>query len=106
MTDFVQITTTTGNRQDAEQIAAELISRKLAGCVQVSGPISSTFRWQGKVETAEEWVCVIKTSRAQVAAVQAAFAEIHPYELPEVIATPIVAGSTAYLKWLEEQLGS
>lgn len=106
MTDFVQITTTTGNRQDAEQIAAELISRRLAGCVQVSGPITSTFRWQGKVETAEEWVCVIKTSRAQVAAVQAALAEIHPYEVPEVIATPIVAGSTAYLKWLEEQLGS
>lgn len=106
MTDFVQITTTTGNRQDAEQIAAELISRKLAGCVQVSGPISSTFRWQGKVETAEEWVCIIKTSRAQVAAIQAALGEIHPYEVPEVIATPIVAGSTAYLKWLEEQLGS
>ena len=106
MTDFVQIATTTGNRQDAEQIAAELISRKLAGCVQVSGPISSTFRWQGKVETAEEWVCIIKTSRAQVAAIQAALAEIHPYEVPEVIATPIVAGSTAYLKWLEEQLGS
>lgn len=106
MTDFVQITTTTGNRQDAEQIAAELISRRLAGCVQVSGPITSTFRWQGKVETAEEWVCVIKTSRAQVAAVQAALAEIHPYEVPEVIATPIVAGSTAYLKWLEEQLGT
>lgn len=106
MTDFVQITTTTGNRQDAEQIAAELISRRLAGCVQVSGPITSAFRWQGKVETAEEWVCVIKTSRAQVAAVQAALAEIHPYEVPEVIATPIVAGSTAYLKWLEEQLGT
>ena len=61
MTEFVQITTTTGKRHDAEQIAAELVSRRLAGCVQVSGPIVSTFRWQGKVETAEEWMCVIKT---------------------------------------------
>ena len=70
MTEFVQITTTTGKRQDAEQIASELVSRRLAGCVQVSGPIVSTFRWQGKVETAEEWMCVIKTSRAQLAAIR------------------------------------
>lgn len=74
MTEFIQITTTTGNRQDAEQIAADLISRRLAACVQVNGPIASTFRWQGKVETAEEWACVIKTIRTQFAAVQAALA--------------------------------
>lgn len=104
MIEFVQITTTTGKRQDAEQIAAELVSRRLAGCVQVSGPIVSTFRWQGKVETAEEWMCVIKTSRDQLAAIQKAFVEIHPYEVPEIIATPIVDGSEAYLKWLGEQL--
>ena len=104
MTDYVQITTTTGTRQDAERIAAELVSRRLAGCVQVSGPIASTFRWQGKVETAEEWMCVIKTSHAQLPAIRAAFEEIHPYEVPEIIATPIVDGSEAYLKWLGEQL--
>ena len=106
MSEFVQITTTTGNRQDAEQIAAELVSRRLAGCVQVSGPIMSTFRWQGKIETAEEWMCVIKTSRAQFAAIHEALGEIHPYEVPELVATPILEGSDAYLRWLEEQLGS
>jgi periplasmic divalent cation tolerance protein len=105
MTDFIQITTTTGKRQDAEQIASELVSRRLAGCVQVSGPIVSTFRWQGKVETAEEWMCVIKTSRTQLTAIRTAFEEIHPYEVPELIATPSVDGSEAYLKWLAEQLG-
>ena len=67
MTEFLQITTTTGTRQDAEQIAAELVSRRLAGCVQVSGPIQSTYRWQGKMETAEEWMCTAKTSRDQLA---------------------------------------
>ena len=97
MTEYVQITTTTGKRQDAEQIAAELVSRRLAGCVQVSGPIASTFRWQGKVETAEEWMCVIKTSHDKIAEIQQAFDEIHPYEVPEMIATPIVDGSEAYL---------
>ncbi len=104
MTEFVQLTTTTGTRQDAEEIAAELVSRNLAGCVQVSGPIHSTFRWQGKVESAEEWMCTAKTSRAQVAAIQTLLKEIHRYEVPELIATPIVDGSEAYLKWLGEQL--
>lgn len=105
MTEFIQITTTTGKRHDAEQIASELITRRLAACVQVSGPVVSTFRWQGKVETAEEWMCVIKTSRAQFAAIQAAFKQLHPYDVPELIAMPIVNGSEEYLAWLGEQLG-
>jgi periplasmic divalent cation tolerance protein len=104
MSEYVQITTTTGARHDAEQIASELVSRRLAGCVQVSGPITSTFRWQDKVETAEEWMCTAKTSRDQLGAIQKLFAEIHPYEVPEVIATAIVDGSVAYLKWLGEQV--
>lgn len=104
MSEFVQITTTTGKRQDAEQIAAELVSRKLAGCVQVSGPIVSTFRWQGKIETGEEWLCVIKTSEAKIAEIKRAFDEIHPYEVPELIATPIVDGSEGYLRWLKTEL--
>lgn len=104
MSEFLQITTTTGKRQDAEQIAAELVSRRLAGCVQVSGPIVSTFRWQGKTETLEEWMCTIKTGRAQLAAIQKVIDEIHPYEVPELIATPIVGGSEKYLAWLAGEL--
>lgn len=105
MMEFVQITTTTGTRHDAEQIAAELVSRRLAGCVQISGPIQSTYRWQGKTETAEEWLCTAKTSREQLSGIQEVLGEIHRYEVPELIATPIVDGSEKYLKWLEEQLG-
>jgi len=104
--EFLQITTTTGTRHDAEQIAAELVSRRLAGCVQISGPIVSTYRWQGKTETSEEWMCTIKTERAQFDAIRQVIDEIHPYEVPELIATPIVAGSEKYLDWLKEQLGS
>jgi periplasmic divalent cation tolerance protein len=104
MSDFLQITTTTGNRHDAEQIAAELVSRRLAGCVQVSGPIVSTFRWQGKTETLEEWVCTVKTTAEKFAAVQQAILEIHPYEVPEVIATEIVGGSEKYLAWLRAEV--
>jgi periplasmic divalent cation tolerance protein len=106
MTEFVQLTTTTSKRQEAEQIAAELISRRLAACVQVSGPIQSTFRWQGNTETLEEWTCTIKTGRDQLTAIQALMAEIHPYEVPELIATPIVGGSEKYLAWLAAELRS
>jgi periplasmic divalent cation tolerance protein len=104
MAEYIQLTTTTGKRQDAEQIASELVSRRLAACVQVTGPVVSTFRWQGKVETAEEWTCIIKTSGAQLSEIHQLFAQIHPYEVPELIATPIIDGSPAYLKWLDEQL--
>jgi periplasmic divalent cation tolerance protein len=105
MSEFVQITTTTGTREVAERIAVELVSRRLAACVQVSGPIQSTFRWQGAVETAEEWLCTAKTGNEQMEAIEKLVKELHPYEVPELIATPIVGGSEAYLKWLGEQLG-
>jgi periplasmic divalent cation tolerance protein len=105
MSEYVQVTTATGKRQDAEQLASELVSRRLAACAQVSGPIVSTFRWQGKVETAEEWVCTMKTTIAQLDAIQRLFGEIHPYDVPELIATSIVDGSDAYLRWLSEQVG-
>jgi periplasmic divalent cation tolerance protein len=105
MSGFVQITTTAGTREVAERIAVELVSRRLAACVQVSGPIRSTFRWLEKVETAEEWVCSAKTSRAKADAVEALVKELHPYEVPELIATPIIGGSDAYLDWLREQVG-
>lgn len=105
MTEFVQITTTTGSRQDAERIAAELISRRLAACVQLSGPIVSTYLWKGKTETQEEWVCTIKTGSKLLGAIEKLMAEIHPYEVPELIATPIVGGSEKYLAWLADELG-
>jgi len=105
MSEYVQITTTTGKRQDAEQLASELVSRRLAACAQVSGPVVSTFRWQDKIETVEEWICTVKTAITQLDAIQSLFDEIHPYEVPELIATPIVDGSDAYLRWLSEQVG-
>jgi periplasmic divalent cation tolerance protein len=104
MSEYLQITTTTGTRQDAEQIAAELVSRRLAGCVQVSGPIVSTFRWQGKTETQEEWLCTIKTISPRLADVQKVIEELHPYKVPEVIATSIVGGSEKYLGWLSGEV--
>lgn len=100
---FVQITTAASNREEADRIATTLVDRRLAGCVQIIGPIRSVYRWQGQIEHGEEWLCQIKTTGVQYAAVEAAIRELHSYECPEIIATPIVAGSAAYLQWLDEQ---
>ena len=102
MSEFVQITTTTGTRQDAEQIAAELVSRRLAGCVQVSGPIASTFHWQGKIENGGGVDVCQRRRAAQLAAIREV-SRLHPYEVPELMAMPIVEGGEEYLKWLGEQ---
>lgn len=104
MSEFLQVTTTTGTRQDAEQIAAELVSRRMAGCVQVSGPVASTFRWQGNTETLEEWVCTIKTASAKFVEVRKVIEQIHPYEVPEIIATSIECGNEKYLTWLRGEI--
>lgn len=99
-----QVTTTAGTREVAERIAVELVDLRLAACAQVSGPIGSTYRWEGKIENAEEWVCTAKTRRGLLPAIRDVLKRLHPYELPELVATPIVDGSEDYLKWLTEQL--
>jgi periplasmic divalent cation tolerance protein len=102
---FLQITTAAGSREEADRIATTLVDRGLAACVQIVGPIRSVYRWQGKIEHGEEWLCQIKTTREQYAAVEAAILELHSYDCPEIIAMPIVAGSAAYLKWLTGNVG-
>jgi periplasmic divalent cation tolerance protein len=105
MSDFIQVTTSVANRDEAERIAAALVDRRLAGCVQIEGPVRSVYRWQGQVEQADEWLCLVKSTRERYAAVEAVIRELHSYDCPEVIATPIVAGAEAYLQWLAAQLG-
>lgn len=104
MSEFWQVATTTGTREIAERIAVELVDLRLAACAQVSGPIASTYRWQGHIENAEEWLCTAKTEKDRLGAIQDVLKRLHPYEVPELIATPIVGGSEAYLAWLAEQL--
>jgi periplasmic divalent cation tolerance protein len=103
MADYLQVTTAASNRDEANRIAAALVERQLAGCVQIVGPMRSVYRWQGRIEQADEWLCLIKTTRPQYGDVEAAIRELHSYECPEIIATPIEAGSEAYLAWLAEQ---
>jgi periplasmic divalent cation tolerance protein len=104
VTGYLQVLTTTGSEEEAGRISAALVERRLAACVQVIGPVSSRYRWQGKVEHEREWLCLIKTEAARYDEVEAAIRELHSYDEPEVAATPIVAGSAGYLAWLSESL--
>jgi periplasmic divalent cation tolerance protein len=104
MSEYLQVSTTVASEEEAERIAAELIERRLAACVQVLGPIESRYRWQGKIETAKEWLCLAKTDSARYPELEATIGELHSYEEPEVVATPIVAGSRGYLRWVEQSL--
>lgn len=88
--------------QEARAIAQVLLDAKLAACVSIM-PIHSIYRWQGEVQQAEECQLLIKTDLAKFEAIQSKVQEVHSYEVPEIIALPILNGSSAYLKWIAEQ---
>ncbi len=102
--DYLLITTTTGDHAVAERIATQLVDLRLAACVQVSGPIRSTYRWQGAIETGEEWLVTAKSRSDMFHRVEQAITSLHPYDVPEVVATPLTAVSDAYGAWLAECL--
>ena len=104
MTDLVQVLVTCPSEENATTIAHVLIHNRLAACVQILGPIKSFFRWNGKVDEVLEWQCVIKTRRACFLPLQKLVLENHPYEIPELIAVPIVEGSEAYLAWVRGEV--
>lgn len=105
MDEFIQVITTTTEKTEAQRLAHVLVEMGLAGCVQLIGPITSVYRWQGAIEEAPEWLCLIKTSRALYAEVEETIRCLHSYETPEILAVPVIAGSVSYLAWLAVALG-
>ena len=103
MTDFIQVATTTESNEEAQRIARALVERRLAACVHVAGPIRSVYWWQGQLETAEEWRLQIKSRRELFESLERAIRELHSYDVPEILAVPIVAGSEDYLDWLKRE---
>jgi periplasmic divalent cation tolerance protein len=104
MKSYIQITTTTETKEQAQTIAQHLVKSRLAACVQIVGPINSTYRWKDKVENAQEWLCLIKTRADLYNKVEAAIKSLHSYETPEIIAVPIVKGSKEYLNWIDDEM--
>jgi periplasmic divalent cation tolerance protein len=104
MTNYIQVITTTASRDDAHRIAQTLVEKRLAGCVQIVGPITSVYRWEGRIEQAEEWQCIIKSRQDLFDALADAIWAGHPYDVPEILAVPVIAGSKDYLAWLETEI--
>ncbi|MFZ0886263.1 MAG: divalent-cation tolerance protein CutA [Candidatus Acidiferrales bacterium] len=101
MTDKIVVLVMCGSRKEARKIARVLVERRLAACVnEIGAPVRSVYRWKGKMETAEEFLLVIKTTKRRFAALRAAIVELHGYDVPEIIALPVVEGSRAYLDWI------
>ena len=104
MKTYIQITTTTETKEQAQKIAQYLVETRLVACVQIIGPINSIYRWKGKVENAQEWLCMIKTREELFDKVKTAIKKLHPYETPEIVAASIVKGSKEYLTWIDDEL--
>jgi periplasmic divalent cation tolerance protein len=100
---FVQVTTTTDSADSAAALARSAVETRLAACAQVTGPITSTYRWEGAIETAQEWTVTFKTVESRYAELQEHLKDQHSYDIPEIICTPIIAGDPAYLAWIEQQ---
>jgi periplasmic divalent cation tolerance protein len=103
MADARMILTTVGLKEKAEQLANALVERRLAACVNIVGPIRSIYRWKDAIENEQEYLLLIKTTAERAHELEAAFAELHPYELPERVEFSIEGGSSPYLEWLSAQ---
>jgi periplasmic divalent cation tolerance protein len=105
MTDKLVVLVTCRSAKEADRIARSLVEKRLTACGNIlRSPIRSIYRWKEKIESAREVLLVIKTSRSRFPELQAAIKRLHSYEVPEIIALPIAAGSRAYLSWLAESL--
>ena len=104
--EHVIVSTTTAAEKVARDIAASAIDAKLGACAQIVGPITSVYRWEGAVQTDTEWRVEFKTAADRVAALTEHIKANHGYDVPEIIATPIVGGSAEYLAWLIDETRS
>jgi len=100
--DYIVVLTNLPETESAEKLARHLVELRLAACVNVLGPCTSIYHWKGKIETEKEVPLFIKSKRDNYALLEEAIRAAHPYEVPEIIAVPVVGGLTAYLNWLGE----
>ncbi|OPY02178.1 MAG: Divalent-cation tolerance protein CutA [Syntrophorhabdus sp. PtaB.Bin047] len=103
MPDIIQIVTTIDDREAAERMGKRLVGERLVACCQIVGPIRSIYRWKGNVEEADEWCCVMKTRPSLYRQVEGAIKRLHPYEVPEIVATPVSTALPDYARWVESE---
>ena len=104
MTDKILVLTTAGSKDEARKIGRALVDRLLAACVNIVPQVTSIYRWEAEVEEAEEWLLMVKTTRAAFERVREAILELHSYDVPECIAVSIDDGSVGYLSWIGQSV--
>ncbi len=100
-TDRIIVLIAAGSQEEAHKIARSLVGKKKAACVNIVPGVDSLFRWKGKMESARESLLLVKTRASLLSEIISLVKGIHSYEVPEIIALPIVGGSEDYLKWLD-----
>jgi periplasmic divalent cation tolerance protein len=105
MTDKRLVLTTCGTAEEARRIARELIERRLAACVNIVPQIESVYRWKGEIESATEWLLIVKTTADACERLRYALVKLHSYDVPECIEIAIEDGSAPYLGWIGESVG-
>lgn len=103
---YCQVVTTIDSREAADGLARGAVAARLAACAQVSGPITSSYWWEGAVESEDEWQVAFKTTTAAYPALEQHLREAHPYDVPEILCLPVTAGNPAYLGWLDTEVSS
>ena len=106
MTPVIVVLVTVGSEQEAETIATALLEERLAACVNVTSPVRSLYRWEGRIADDREWQLVIKTQARLFEALAARVRTLHSYDLPEIIALPVLAGTTDYVDWIQNETES
>lgn len=106
MTDKIVVFSTCDSEEQAGRIARELVEQKLAACVNIVPGARSVYRWKGQMEDSAEWLLIIKSRRDLMDKLRSAISKIHTYEVPELLAVPVVDGSESYLAWLDRELDS
>ena len=102
---YLLVLCTCPDAETAQTIAHALVDRRLAACVNVVGDLTSVYRWQGNVESDQEHLLLVKTTAASYGQLEALVQQLHPYEVPEIIALPVARGLPAYLAWIESSTG-
>jgi periplasmic divalent cation tolerance protein len=103
MTDKILVFSNCDSADEAGRIARALVEARAAACVNIVPGVMSLYHWQGKIEEAAEWTLLIKTTRSLFPAVCAELRRVHSYEVPEIIAVPIIEGDPAYLDWIDRE---
>ncbi|MDD5529692.1 MAG: divalent-cation tolerance protein CutA [bacterium] len=100
---YIQVVTTIDNKKKAMEITKTVVSKRLCACAQIVGPIISNYRWKNKLTTSKEWLCIMKTKKSLYTQLEAEIKKLHTYTVPEIIATPIIAGNKTYLEWIGKE---